>query len=142
MLSRFVHLLSSTHWLAIKRIHRSLKGTQHHIILISKNRSLSLIHSKMSIDNLLAELHQSTLSPTICCDNLEAIYVWSKHLKIDFHYVRDQVFKKELQVTHVHSSNQLADSLTKPLPRSSFRSHQSKIDILDGSTISQGIKGS
>ncbi|OMO53070.1 hypothetical protein CCACVL1_28901, partial [Corchorus capsularis] len=33
----------------------------------------------------------------------------SRHLDIDFHYVRDKVMKKELQVKNISNTDQLAD---------------------------------
>ena len=40
-----------------------------------------------------------------------------KHVAIDFHFIRDQVQTGSLRVSHVSSEDQLADVLTKPLPR-------------------------
>ena len=60
------------------------------------------------------------------------------HIVIDFHFVRDQVSKKLLRVSHIHTSDQLADSLTKPLPRLQFLNHRSKLGIQDGSSILRG----
>ena len=40
-----------------------------------------------------------------------------KHVAIDYHFIRDQVQEGALRVTHVSSVDQLADALTKPLPR-------------------------
>ncbi|TXG71321.1 hypothetical protein EZV62_006256 [Acer yangbiense] len=99
------------------------------------------------ITNLLAELHVPlTAPPTIYCDNIGATYLSAnpvfhsrmKHIAIDFHFVRDQVEKKRLRVTHVHTGDQLADSLTKSLPRKHFQTHRSKIGIVDGRSILRG----
>ena len=39
-----------------------------------------------------------------------------KHVEIDYHFIRDQVQSGALRVTHVSSTDQLVDALTKPLP--------------------------
>ena len=39
-----------------------------------------------------------------------------KHMAFDYHFIRDQVQLGALHVTHVSSVDQLANSLTKPLP--------------------------
>lgn len=63
--------------------------------------------------------------PQILCDNVGATYLCQnpvfhsrmKHIAIDFHFVREQVHQKAIVVQHVHSADQVADTLTKPLPR-------------------------
>ncbi|RVW27742.1 Retrovirus-related Pol polyprotein from transposon RE1 [Vitis vinifera] len=62
--------------------------------------------------------------PVIYCDNVGATYLYSnlvfhshmKHVEIDYHFIRDQVQSGALRVTHVSSTDQLVDALTKPLP--------------------------
>ena len=61
-----------------------------------------------------------------------------KHIAIDFYFVRDQVVRRQLRVSHVHLANQLVDSLTKPLARELFTLQRSKIGILDRSNILWG----
>lgn len=56
----------------------------------------------------------------------------SKHIKIKHHFVREKVKSEEINTERVSTKNNLADILTKPLPRST---HKSMIDRL-------GIKGS
>ena len=53
-----------------------------------------------------------------------------KHVAIDFHFIRDQVQNGVLRVAHVSSADQLADALTKPLPRARFLDLKSKIRLL------------
>ena len=75
--------------------------------------------------------------PTIYCDNVGATYLSAnpvfhsrmKHLALDYHFIREQVQKGTLRVTHVSSKDQLADGLTKPLPRSRFGTLFTKIGI-------------
>ncbi len=55
-----------------------------------------------------------------------------KHVAIDYHFVRDQVERRDLRVAHVASSDQLADSLTKSLPSASFSLHRTKLGVLPG----------
>ncbi|KAK0589247.1 hypothetical protein LWI29_011586 [Acer saccharum] len=99
------------------------------------------------IGHLLSELQiRVTTTPVIYCDNVGATYVCAnpifhsrmKHVAIDFFFVRDQVARQQLRISHVHTNDQLADSLTKPLSRRQFTDHRSKIGILDGSSILRG----
>jgi hypothetical protein len=44
----------------------------------------------------------------------------TKHIEIDFHFVRDQVLRGQLHVQFVSSKDQYADALTKPLSSTRF----------------------
>lgn len=102
------------------------------------------------LQQLLFELGiQLSQPPAIFTDNIGANYLCvnpvfhtrMKHLAIDYHFVRDLVAKKELQVSHVPSSHQLADLLTKPLSRSRHEFLTSKIGVVEISSILRGRKG-
>ena len=43
-----------------------------------------------------------------------------KHLKIDYHYVRDKVVRRELHVRYIHTTDQVADIFTKGLSSARF----------------------
>ena len=53
-----------------------------------------------------------------------------KHVAIDFHFIRDQVQAGALRVAHISLVDQIADALTKPLPRQLFLQLKLKIGIL------------
>ena len=78
---------------------------------------------------LLKEIDLSSGSlPLLWCDNLSATYLTAnpvlhsrtKHMKIDFHFIRDLVQKKELWVQYISSHDQLENILTKPLLKDLF----------------------
>jgi hypothetical protein len=52
--------------------------------------------------------------------------------------VCDQVQKGTLHVCHVHTQDQLADLLTKPLSRTHTEFLRAKIGLADGSSILRG----
>ncbi|XP_048330749.2 receptor kinase-like protein Xa21 [Ziziphus jujuba] len=53
-----------------------------------------------------------------------------KHVGVDFHFVRDKVVEGLLRVSHVSSKYQLADGLTKSLPRQRLEFLRSKLGVL------------
>jgi histone deacetylase 1/2 len=76
------------------------------------------------IQTLLKELKVS--SPPVArlwCDNMGAKYLASnpvfhartKHIEVDFHFVRERVNSKLLQIDFVPSEDQVADGFTKAL---------------------------
>jgi hypothetical protein len=76
------------------------------------------------IQSVLKELgvHQPR-HPVLWCDNLGATYLSAnlvfhartKHIEIDFHFVRKKVALGALAVKFISSSDQLADVFTKPV---------------------------
>ena len=78
----------------------------------------------MWIQTLLKEL--KVASPPVArlwCDNMGAKYLASnpvfhartKHIEVDFHFVRERVNNKLLQIDFVPSEDQVADGFTKAL---------------------------
>ncbi|KAB1227925.1 Retrovirus-related Pol polyprotein from transposon TNT 1-94 [Morella rubra] len=76
------------------------------------------------VQALLRDLGVSISSPPVLwCDNLGATYLTSnpvmhsrtKHVEVDYHFVRDRVASKSLRVSFLSSKDQLADLFTKPL---------------------------
>lgn len=78
----------------------------------------------MWVQTLLAELGiKSPQAAKIWCDNLGAKYLSAnpvfhartKHIEVDYHFVRERVSQKLLEIDFVPSSDQVADGFTKPL---------------------------
>jgi len=84
--------------------------------------------------------------PSLLCDNLGATHLSfnsvhhsrMNHIQIDLHFVRDLVQKGSLHVKHVHTQDQLADLLTKPLSQQCTMFLRSNIGLTDGSPILRG----
>jgi len=91
--------------------------------------------------SLLNELQYSVNQvPVIYCDNIGATQLSSnpvfhsrmKHVSIDFHFIRKRVQSGVLRVCHVSFDDQLADALTKSLPRYRFELLKDKIGLTQG----------
>lgn len=58
------------------------------------------------------------------------MHALTKHVEIDYHFVRERVINQSLKVKFTPSNEQLADPLTKTLPTQRFLSLRSKLTIL------------
>jgi histone deacetylase 1/2 len=75
--------------------------------------------------------------PRLWCDNLGATYLTTnpmfhartKHIEVDFHFVREQVTRKAMEVRFISSKDQVADILTKPLSRAPFAVNSRNLNI-------------
>ncbi|KAF5470759.1 hypothetical protein F2P56_011250 [Juglans regia] len=99
------------------------------------------------IQSLLKELEIFLPDPpTLWCDNLAATYLSvnpvlhsrTKHVELDFYFVRDRVATKTLTVSFVPGKDQVADILTKPLSTVRFNLLRSCLTI---SPVPVGARG-
>jgi histone deacetylase 1/2 len=76
------------------------------------------------IQSLLKELYvMQPRAPVLWCDNLGATYLTAnpvfhartKHIEVDFHFVREKVAMGALDVRFISSADQVADGFTKPV---------------------------
>jgi histone deacetylase 1/2 len=87
---------------------------------------------------LLTDLQVPSVSaPTIWCDNLGATYLSTnpifhartRHVEVDYHFFRDRIVRKEIQIRFISSRDQFAYVFTKPLPVASFTAFRFKLRV-------------
>ena len=91
------------------------------------------------IQSVLKELgvHQPS-PPVLWCDNLGATYLSAnpvfhartKHIEIDFHFVREKVALGALGARFISSGDQLADVFTKPITQFILRGFSSNLKLV------------
>lgn len=193
--SQYMHSPTTSHWAAVKRILRYLKGSSHLGLSITPSSSLNL-HAYCDADwagcpddrrstsgyciylgsnliswsskkqptvsrssteaeyrslantgaeliwvqYLLTELQVSLHSaPTLWCDNIGATFLASnpmfhartKHVELDYHFIRERIMSHQLQVQFICSKDQIADIMTKPLTTPRFLLLRPKLTVVD-----------
>ncbi|KAM1830529.1 hypothetical protein ACFX13_020749 [Malus domestica] len=88
-------------------------------------------------------------TPTLWCDNISAISLASnpvfhartKHVEIDYHYIRELVLANLIKVHFVCSQDQLADIHTKSLSKSRFTALKSKLPLGSSTAPKLSLRG-
>ncbi|KAL9992629.1 putative RNA-directed DNA polymerase [Helianthus debilis subsp. tardiflorus] len=93
------------------------------------------------LETLMTELRvPMRMAPILWCDNLGATYLSAnpvfhartKHVEVDFHFVREKVAQRKLSVQFISTHDQIADVFTKPLPSDRFLLLKSKLKVTTG----------
>lgn len=130
-------------WASKKQVIISRSSTE------AEYRALALVVAELTwFQSLLSELRLpiSRTPPTIYCDNLSTVLLSAnpvlhsrtKHLELDLFFVREKVQQGKVSVVHISSKDQVADILTKPLPKSSFLHLRSKLSVQNSPLSLQG----
>jgi histone deacetylase 1/2 len=121
-------------WSARKQATISQSSTKAEYMVVA-NATAEIIW----VQSLLRELGVSQSCPLVLwCDNIGATYLSSnpvfhartKHIEVDFHFVREWVTQKLLQIKFISSKYQFADIFMKPLPLPMFEGYRRNLNIL------------
>ena len=91
------------------------------------------------IRKLLTSLFDLEIQATvILCDNQSCIKMTenhvfhdkSKHIEIQYHYIRDMVQRGAIKLQYVNTDEQVVDVLTRPLSRVNFEHFQDKLGVV------------
>lgn len=100
----------------------------------------------MWLCKLLAGLFGQPLEPTVIhrdnqsCVKLSVNPVFhdrTKHVEIKFHYLRDMVQRKAMELKYICTAEQTVDILTKPLPRVKFCYFRDKLGIVENDALAK-----
>jgi hypothetical protein len=95
------------------------------------------------VETLLKELGIKVKEiPCLWCDNMGATYLTAnpifhartKHIEIDFHFVRERVAKKLLDIRFVSTHDQVADGFTKALASRELEKFKYNLNLYKFST--------
>ena len=97
--------------------------------------------------SLLVEIHEVQAGATmIYCDNQSCIQIAknpvfharTKHIKIHYHYVREKVQAKEIELVYCSTEDQAADMFTKALSRDKFEKFRNIMNVKENRLIIKG----
>jgi hypothetical protein len=92
------------------------------------------------LQKMLRHLFETDLVPTtIFCDNQSCIKLSenpvlhdrSKHIEIIYHFIKDKVQKGVVKLQYISTNEQVADILTKALPKGKFEYFRGKLGVLE-----------
>jgi histone deacetylase 1/2 len=95
----------------------------------------------MWVQKLLTELRvHHPPAAQLWCDNLGAKYISAnpifhartKHIEIDFYFVREHVAQKLLDVRFINTGDQLADGFTKPISTAKLKQFRFNLNLVGG----------
>ena len=73
---------------------------------------------------------------TICMSKNPESHGRSKHIEVKYHFIREQVIKKNIEVKYCQTENMVADMLTKGLGKERFK----KLRMLAGLSEQSSVK--
>ena len=123
----------------ISRSYTKQKVVSHSSVEFEYRGLANVASELLWIETFLIELHILFFTPPVLfCDTLSATHLaahpilnaHTKHIEIDYHFIRDCVLHKPLLVKFTPSEEQLTDILTKPLPTPCFQSLRNKLTVL------------
>ncbi|XP_065622772.1 uncharacterized mitochondrial protein AtMg00810-like [Quercus suber] len=129
--SHYLFAPRSTHYTAVLRILRYLKGTLFHDLFYSAQSTLVLCaFSDADWAGDPTDRRSTTgFATPLYCDNQSAIHIThndvfherTKHIEIDCHFIRSHLVHGALKLFFVSSKDQLADIFTRTLPKGCTR---------------------
>jgi hypothetical protein len=113
-------------------------------------RALANTAAELSwLSHLLKDLKvQCPVPYLVWCDNQSAISLASnpvfhartKHIEIDYHFIREKVLNNQISVCYVPSERQVADIFTKSLPVARFDALKSKLMVFPLMSLQGDVK--
>jgi len=75
----------------------------------------------------------------IYCDNISSIllannlvyHARTKHIEVHYHFIREKILAKEIDLIHVNTEDQVADIFTKALGTDKLRKFRKMLGVLE-----------
>ncbi|KAK8652312.1 hypothetical protein V6N13_061333 [Hibiscus sabdariffa] len=145
MTSRYQANPGEGHWVAVKNILKYLRRTKDVFLVYGGEKQLSIKASEAAKEAVWIKKFITELGvvPSISdalelyCDNNGAIaqakeprsHQRSKHILRRFHLIREIVDRGDVEICKVHTDDNIADPLTKPLSQQKHDRHTESLGI-------------
>jgi len=92
------------------------------------------------LQKLLSDFGQLVDAPvTIYCDNINSIllannpvyHARTKHIEVHYHFIREKILAKEIDLIHVSTEDQVVDIFTKALGIDKLRKFRKMLGVLE-----------
>jgi hypothetical protein len=92
------------------------------------------------LQKLLSNLGQSMDAPVVIyCDNISSIllvnnpvyHARTKHIEVHYHFIREKVLVKEIDLIHVNTEDQVVDIFTKALGTDKLKKFRQMFGVLE-----------
>ncbi|KAG0594112.1 hypothetical protein M758_UG048900 [Ceratodon purpureus] len=85
------------------------------------------------------EVAKCTNLTIIHCDNQSSVKIAhnhvfhsrTKHIEVQYHYIREQVLAKSIDLQHISTGDQVADLFTKALGKTQFGKLRNQLGLID-----------
>jgi len=100
------------------------------------------------LQKLLLDLGQSVDVPVVIyCDNISSTllannliyHAKTKHIEVHYHFIREKVLAKEIDLIHVSTEDQIVDIFTKPLGTNKLKKFRQMLGVLE---VDLSLRGS
>jgi hypothetical protein len=100
------------------------------------------------LQKLLSDLGLLVNAPVVIyCDNISSIllannpvyHARTKHIEVHYHFIREKVLAKEIDLIHVNTENQVADIFTKALGTDKLKKFRKMLGVLE---VDLSLRGS
>ncbi|KAL6316580.1 hypothetical protein AAG906_018835 [Vitis piasezkii] len=155
--SQFMHAPTVVHLKMVQRILRYVKGTIDISLHFTSNTTLDLcafsnadwagcLTTRRSITGYYLHIPLAS-TPTLYCDNTSALHMTinlvfharSKHIELDYHFVRERVALGLLVTQHISTEKQVVDLFTKPMSKVALSNFQTKLCLQARHSLREGI---
>ncbi|KAB2620734.1 hypothetical protein D8674_037714 [Pyrus ussuriensis x Pyrus communis] len=145
LLARFMHGPTKKHIGTARRVLRYIQGTMDFGIEYVKGKSAVLIGYcdsdwAGSIDDMKSTSgYAFSLGSAIAIAKNPVFHQKTRHISRKFHFIRDAIQENEIELVYCKSEEQMADILTKALPKEKFNYFREMLGVKSAASLEESV---